>query len=167
MLTCVIIAANLYIGDALRIFPTQGNYYFLKQQHSIVVYTETKRISSIKKAAAGRAAVEPLLSGDCMAWEATRCVYSTVYYTTLYCTILYYTILYYTILYYTILYCTILYYTILYYAILYYTILYYTLLYYTILYYTLLCYTLTHSTLTFYTTVPYILQRTLPQLPLL
>jgi len=47
MLTCVIIAANLYIGDALRIFPTQGSYYFLKQQHSIVVYTETKRISSL------------------------------------------------------------------------------------------------------------------------
>jgi len=47
MLTCVIIAANLYIGDALRLFPTQGSYYFLKQQQSIVVYTQTKRISSL------------------------------------------------------------------------------------------------------------------------
>lgn len=47
MLTCVIIAANLYIADTKKLFPTQGSYYFLKQQHSIVVYTETKRISSL------------------------------------------------------------------------------------------------------------------------
>ena len=47
MLTCVIIAANLYIADTQKLFPTQGNYYFLKIQDSIVVYTETKRISSM------------------------------------------------------------------------------------------------------------------------
>ena len=47
MLTCVIIAANLYIADTQKLFPTQGSYYFLKQQDSIVVYTETKRISSM------------------------------------------------------------------------------------------------------------------------
>ena len=46
MLTCLVIAGSLWIGDDTQMFPTQGTYYFLKIRDSINVYTENGRVTS-------------------------------------------------------------------------------------------------------------------------
>jgi len=46
MLTCLILAGSLWIGDDTRMFPTQGTYYFLKLRDSLNVYTENGRVTS-------------------------------------------------------------------------------------------------------------------------
>lgn len=46
MLTCLVIAGSLWIGDDTRMFPTQGPYYFLKIRDSLNVYTSHGRVTS-------------------------------------------------------------------------------------------------------------------------
>jgi len=38
MLTCLIIAGSLWIGDEQIMFPTQGSFYFHKFQETIKIY---------------------------------------------------------------------------------------------------------------------------------
>ena len=43
MLTCLIVAGSLWIGDDTRMFPTQGAFYFIKQRDVIIIYDNAKR----------------------------------------------------------------------------------------------------------------------------
>jgi len=38
MLTCLIVAGSLWVGDESRMFPTQGSYYFHRFKETIKVY---------------------------------------------------------------------------------------------------------------------------------
>tara|TARA_B110000495_G_C22633366_1_gene376568 strand:- start:153 stop:368 length:216 start_codon:yes stop_codon:yes gene_type:complete len=38
MLTCLVIAGSLWIGDESKMFPTQGAFYFHKFQQTIKIY---------------------------------------------------------------------------------------------------------------------------------
>ena len=40
MLTCLVIAGSLWIGDANILYPTQGTYYFHKFQQIVRVYNK-------------------------------------------------------------------------------------------------------------------------------